>query len=135
MLPNASTPGAIDPRVTQANLGSTICRTGYTKTVRPPSSYTPALKRQQPASTYAYFANKSTSAYEEDHLISRELGGSPTDPANLWPEPYASNDGVRIKDKVENRLHALVRTGTVSLSAAQHDIATNWWSAYLQYVG
>jgi hypothetical protein len=26
--------------------------------------------------------------YEEDHLISIEDGGDPTDPRNLWPEPY-----------------------------------------------
>lgn len=30
------TPGAIDPRVTQSNIRSTICRRGYTATVRPP---------------------------------------------------------------------------------------------------
>ena len=28
------------------------------------------------------------SDYQEDHLISLELGGNPTDPRNLWPEPY-----------------------------------------------
>jgi hypothetical protein len=26
--------------------------------------------------------------YEEDHLISLEDGGDPTDPRNLFPEPY-----------------------------------------------
>ena len=31
----ALTPGAADPRVTQATIGSTICGTGYTATVRP----------------------------------------------------------------------------------------------------
>jgi hypothetical protein len=30
------TPGAIDPRVTQSNIRNTICRRGYTSTVRPP---------------------------------------------------------------------------------------------------
>src|SRR5579884_2059421 len=30
------TPGAISPAVTQATIGTTICREGYTETVRPP---------------------------------------------------------------------------------------------------
>src|SRR5579872_5329391 len=34
------TPGSIDPAVTQATILSTICVNGYTKTVRPPVSYT-----------------------------------------------------------------------------------------------
>jgi len=34
------TPGAVDPRVTQNNIDSTICVSGYTKTVRPPVSVT-----------------------------------------------------------------------------------------------
>ena len=135
MLPNTTTPGAIDPRVTQSDIGSTICRTGYTKTVRPPSSYTTALKRQQLATSYAYFADKATADYEEDHLISLELGGSPTEPANLWPEPYRGSEGARIKDKIENKLHALVCAGTVGLAAAQQSIASNWWAAYSKYVG
>src|SRR5947209_1950760 len=41
------TPGAIDPRVTQANIRTTICVSGYTATVRPPVSYTNALKARQ----------------------------------------------------------------------------------------
>jgi len=44
LLPNPScTPGAIDPAVTQANIGSTICRAGYIDSVRrPPESQTEA---------------------------------------------------------------------------------------------
>ena len=30
------TPGAINPQVTQSNIGSTICKSGYTSTIRPP---------------------------------------------------------------------------------------------------
>ena len=39
------------------------------------------------------------------------------------------------QDKLENRLHALVCHGQISLATAQHDIATNWIAAYKQYVG
>ena len=49
-LPKADascTPGVADPAVTQGNIRSTICVSGYTATVRPPSAYTDALKRKQ----------------------------------------------------------------------------------------
>src|SRR5215813_15300951 len=42
---SAYTPGVIDTRVSQANIGSTICTRGYTATVRPPSSVTGSIKR------------------------------------------------------------------------------------------
>ncbi len=34
------TPGALNPSVTQADIGSTICHSGWTSTVRPPESVT-----------------------------------------------------------------------------------------------
>ena len=64
--------------------------------------------------------------YEEDHLISLELGGDPTDPKNLWPEPGASPNP---KDKVENFLHDAVCSGRISLQAARDRIAANWQTA------
>jgi len=103
--------------------------------VRPPSSVTTALKRAQLASGYTYKGDLSTSAYEEDHLISLELGGAPSAEANLWPEPYNSPEGARVKDVIENKLHSLVCTGSISLATAQRVIATNWWTAYQAYVG
>ena len=38
------TPGSVDPDVTQANIGSTICKSGWTKTVRPPEAQTERFK-------------------------------------------------------------------------------------------
>ena len=63
---------------------------------------------------------------ELDHLISLELGGDPLDSLNLWPEPWANPDGAHQKDAVENALHRLVCAGKLSLTDAQHRIATNW---------
>ena len=126
---------AVNPAVTQATIHATICRTGYTKTIRPSSSYTTGLKRQQLSAGYAFHHDLSTSDYEEDHLISLELGGSPTSVKNLWPEPYAAAEGARVKDKIENELHDLVCAGSLSLRAAQRAIATNWWSALQRYGG
>ncbi len=135
VLPNpARTPGAINPAVTQASIHSTICVSGWTSTVRPPSSYTTGLKESQLATGYAYHGDTSPADYEEDHLISLELGGSPTSERNLWPEPYHVTDGARMKDQVENRLHSMVCNGTMPLAKAQQAIASNWYIAYKLYV-
>ena len=107
------TPGVLNPDVTQATIGATICVRGWTRTVRPPASYTSALKVRQMAE---YGEAGSPSAYQEDHLISLELGGDPTDPRNLWPEPYPRASEV---DRIENELNAKVCSGALSLAAAQ----------------
>ena len=41
------TPGAVNPAVTQETIYSTICRSGWSASVRPPAAYTGALKRRQ----------------------------------------------------------------------------------------
>jgi len=70
--------------------------------------------------------------YEVDHLITPALGGT-DDIRNLWPEPYSSEWNARVKDQLENRLHELVCEGELDLATAQHDIASNWISAYRKY--
>ena len=139
-LPNSRlTPGVASADVSPANINRTICVTGYTsgrrlddgRTVRPPSSYTTALKREQ-ITQYGY-PDTRLADHEEDHLIPLELGGDGYAAGNLWPEPYAGSTGARIKDKVENALHRLVCDGHIALRAAQHAIATNWYTAYLKY--
>jgi hypothetical protein len=107
------TPGVLNPNVTQQTIGATICVRGWTKTVRPPTEYTNALKLRQ---MRAYRVTGPPSAFQEDHLISLELGGHPTDPRNLWPEPYPRAARV---DLVENELNAKVCSGVLSLAAAQ----------------
>jgi hypothetical protein len=107
------TPGVVNPDVTQANIRSTICRHGWTDTIRPPTEYTNALKRKQ---MRQYREIGSLSDYQEDHLISLELGGNPTDPRNLWPEPYPRAADV---DKIENELNAEVCSGRLPLAQAQ----------------
>jgi hypothetical protein len=107
------TPGALNPQVTQATIASTICRTGWTRTVRPPVSYTNRLKRE---GLSAYGLRGPPSGYQEDHLISLELGGHPTDRRNLWPEPYPRASEV---DQVENELNRLVCSKRISLAEGQ----------------
>ncbi|HJU20471.1 MAG TPA: hypothetical protein VJ770_28800 [Stellaceae bacterium] len=129
----ARTPGAVNPAVTQATIDETICIRGWTRTVRPPERYTEELKRRQ-IREYGYTL-QTLSAYEEDHLIPLELGGSPTDPRNLWPEPHqaAGGWGSRRKDYLENLLHRLVCAGSLPLDTARQAIARDWIAAYQQY--
>lgn len=117
------TPGATNPKVTPDTLDSTICRSGYTKSIRPPASITDAEKKLN-AKSYDYTGPLSSAEY--DHLVPLELGGDPNDPRNLWVEPGASPNA---KDSVENRLHQLVCNGTVPLQTAQEAIATDWTTA------
>jgi hypothetical protein len=63
-----------------------------------------------------YGVRGSPSDYQEDHLISLELGGSPSDPRNLWPQPRPWADRV---DTVENELNDDVCSGRLSLADAQ----------------
>ncbi|MCI3273426.1 hypothetical protein [Streptomyces cylindrosporus] len=129
----ACTPGAISPAVTQANLTSTICRTGgYTSGVRP-SAYVTGKEKKLNAASYGFTGSMSDAEY--DHLISLQLGGDPNDPRNLWVEPadpgHRKGTGVNNrKDPVETKLHTAVCKGQVTLAAAgQQAIVTDWTTA------
>ncbi len=114
------TPGALNPAVRQSTIKKTICKTGWTSRIRPPSSYTTPLKLKD---MKAYgFGGKSASKFEFDHLISLELGGAPSDIRNLFPEPYTT---AYKKDGLENSLNNDVCDGTITLRKAQRQIV-NW---------
>ncbi len=116
------TPGSIDPAVTQADIRSTICKSGYTKKVRPPESQTERFKYDV---AYPAYRTPGSERTELDHLVPLELGGS-NDATNLWPEyPPTPNP----KDKVENTLNAAVCDGRITLAAAQDAIASDWLTA------
>jgi len=133
----------VNPDITQATIDQTICNLNWsTKIICPPASYTNTLKQQQLAASR--FKDKTPSHYEEDHLISLELGGHPRDPKNLWPEmwgtpanPLTSRGpfrpdvvGAKSKDAVENALHKEVCAGTLTLKEAQDVISTDWFKYY-----
>jgi hypothetical protein len=107
------TPGALNPDVTQATLATTVCVPGYSKRIRPPASYTGDLKRHQ---IREWELPGGPEDYQEDHLISLSLGGDPTDPRNLWPEPRPRADDV---DRIEIALHEDVCAGRITLLEAQ----------------
>jgi hypothetical protein len=110
-------PGALNPQVTQATIYQTICVRGWTRTIRPPASYTRELKHEQMAARHL---PGPPSDYQEDHFIPLELGGAPWDPRNLWPQPIREAER---KDVWEARLNHAVCDGAMSLADAQHRIA------------
>jgi hypothetical protein len=112
--------------VTQATIRRTICRSGWSESVRPPESITEPEKY---ASLAAYGDRGSASRYEYDHLVPLELGGATNDSRNLWPEPGASPNP---KDTVENYLHREVCDGKMTLARAQNLIVRNWVALYTQ---
>ena len=132
-LPDPSlTPGAINPDVTQANIQQTVCVKGFTKTIRPPASFTNKLKKRQ-LRQYDY-DDRNPKHYEEDHLIALSIGGAPNDPRNLWPEPRNSEWGASKKDRLEFVMYKMVCAQEISLVDAQHSMATNWIEAWKKYV-
>ena len=121
LLPNASlTPGATLP-VTAADLSVP----GYTKRVR----NVPQAVKEKVFAEYG-ITRRAPREYEVDHLISVELGGS-NSIRNLWPQSYLTQPwNAHVKDRLENKLHALVVLGQLDLPTAQRMIATDWIAAY-----
>jgi hypothetical protein len=117
------TPGATNPAVTPATISITICKSGWTDTVRPPTSITGRMKKLS-AAAYGLPAGAES---EYDHLVSLQLGGAPDDPRNLWVEPGSIPNP---KDAVENKLKAAVCAGLVPLATAQQAISVSWPTAY-----
>ena len=135
-LPNVKlTPGAVNPNVTQANIRTTICVSGWTATVRPPVSYTNKLKFDQLNSGYNLNGDLNMKDYEEDHIVPLEVGGNPSSPLNLFPEPRHIKLSAFLKDQLENRIHRLVCSGQLSLKSGQAIFLTNWEKGYSKYVG
>ena len=69
------TPGVRYSAVTQKTLFKTVCRVGWTKTIRPPASYTNALKKKQ--LVLFQYADLNPSHFEEDHLVSSSSAALP----------------------------------------------------------
>jgi hypothetical protein len=125
-LPDAKcTPGAIDPSVTQANIQTTICKPGYATAKR--KGYDARKVKKEGMKAYGY--TDSPSNYQNDHVISIELGGSVYSPENQWPERLTGKWNAHDKDRVENALRRAVCAGKLSLLQAQEMITHNWEKA------
>lgn len=110
--------------VTQQNIRSTICVSGWTKTVRPPTAFTNKLKRQE--MTAAKIPLDQASKYELDHQIPLALGGAPRDPKNLHLQLWIGPDGAHAKDAEERRMQLEVCAGKITLTHARACMAVDW---------
>jgi hypothetical protein len=126
-MPNARlTPGETFAGVTTAE----VCTPGWASSHR----VVEAAQYRQVYGAYQIHYPEPSGTYELDHLIPLEIGGDNAN-ANLWPEPAAPTPGFHQKDELENALHARVCAGALALAEAQHEIASNWYAAYLRYAG
>lgn len=115
------TPGAVDPTLTKAILCDPAHHTAENRHVT-------QSEKVQACRAYGIAEGCPGAGYELDHLISIELGGS-NDITNLWPQP-ADTPGVigyHTKDVVENRAHAAVCSGKLTLKQAQDGISGDWY--------
>lgn len=134
-IPDRSrTPGAINPAVTQENIQSTICVAGWTKTIRPPTSYTDALKKRQ---LRDLGLENMPQDYHEDHLVPLCVGGHPSDERNLWSQPGVGRWTDKIKDQLESSVCRAVCRGGMTLEQGQAVFLSepDWTKAYLNFFG
>ena len=117
----STTPGKINPALTEKVLCSSSFRTGPYRLVEE------STKKKACTEYGLGTAQCVGTKVEIDHLISLELGGS-NDLQNLWAEPYLKTGGAKQKDIVENALHKKVCAGKIALPAAQKCISTDWFA-------
>jgi hypothetical protein len=104
--PLVEPPGALFEDVTQASIGTTICVSGWTATVRPPTSYTQHLKQMMLAR--AGLEPTDSLKFELDHFVPLALGGDPRSEDNLWLQSWVGEWSARTKDRLERKLQVLV---------------------------
>jgi hypothetical protein len=133
---NAITPGALNPAVTQNNIYTTICRRGWTRTVRPPERYTERIKREMLYRSSSPYCDPSARLreYELDHRVPIGVGGSPSDPKNLWDEPRFGGRNATQKDELEEVIHGLVCHHDMTLRQGQAVFLGDWRAGYSRYV-
>jgi hypothetical protein len=118
LYPNPTlTPGAILTTDT-----STICTPGYASSVRNVSTAT----KKQVYAEYGVSYPQALGAYEVDHFIPLEIGGS-NDIKNLWLEPASPTPGFHQKDQFENFEHGQVCDGEITAAEAQRRMVSDWY--------
>ena len=122
---------SLNPDVTPETLAGTICSSGYTRSVRPSSSYTQAIKKR--LLREAGLSESTQGEYELDHIIPLALGGHPRKLSNLALQPWDGEHGATRKDRLELRLQHLVCHGELELHAAQVCIAEDWEACAARY--
>lgn len=124
VLPSARyTPGAIRTR----NV-ATLCPHADTKAVR----HVTQAEKKAACREYGIPAAKCTGRnYEIDHSFSLEAGGN-NSLLNLWPQPI---EQARVKDRLENSVHAEECAGKMTIEQAFRCLTVDWAACYSQVFG
>ena len=120
-------PGAYYSKLTKAVICSASFRTSSIRNV-------PQSEKYAVEAEYGMAQKLYGRTLEIDHIVSLELGGS-NDIANLFPEKASPAPGYKVKDKLENKLHSLVCSGSMSLRSVRIGIAANWQTLYRKVYG
>ena len=115
---------ALNADVDEDTIDRTICVSGYTRSVRPATSYTNGVKKE--LLRHAGIDAARMGDYELDHIVPLALGGHPRKLSNLMLQPWEGEHGAKAKDVLELRLQALVCHGQLDLTDAQVCIAQDW---------
>lgn len=131
--PPAFAPGAVNPLVRQDNLRQTVCggfviqngqRVNWTKTQRPSRYWSSARKAE--LLHRAHLPLSASSLFQGDHRVPLEVGGSPTDPKNLWLQPI---NEAHAKDAMEDKARRQLCRGEITLREAQAIFLGEWWKS------
>ena len=124
-----TTPSVLNPEVSPDTLKATVCKSGWTATVRPDVGITDKIKANSVPPGHV------ATEYELDHLLSIEDGGAPNDAHNLWMQVYDDPYGARTKDVLETKVKTMVCKGQLTLAQAQAALVPNWLVGFVKYVG
>lgn len=126
----------LNPNITPETIAATICHAGWTKTVRPPLSYTNPLKARQLAMlNHPGWTMANT---EEDHRLPLEMGGDPKAEHNLSPEfadaATPSRPVANHKDDAENAGRRAICDQHRPLREVQAEFVRMWLAAWPGYL-
>jgi hypothetical protein len=107
---------ALNPDVDEGTIGMTICVSGYTKSVRPATSYTDGVKRK--LMREAGIDAERIGDYELDHIVPLALGGHSRKLSNLMLQPWEGERGAKAEDVLEVR-QSLVCHNKLNVTDAQ----------------
>jgi len=138
MSASASADMALNSEVNSENIDENICISGWTRTVRPPVSFTNEVKKGLLEKLGLPWS--SAEDFELDHIVPLTLGGHPSSPDNLELQAWAKDlpgwsgpSQARVKDALEVRLKRLVCAGDLELDEAQRCIYDDWRACNARY--
>jgi hypothetical protein len=114
----------INPVVTQETIATTICASGWTKTVRPSARYTARITIK--LIRELEIPKERLVDFELDHRIPLALGGASSEERNLELQPW---DEAGEKDRIETCLSRAVCAGAITLDEARRRMWADWRTA------